>query len=338
MKITAKEIADLTGGVLEADAGLVITGAAGLAEAGASDVSFIANPRYLGRMNSSAAGLLLLQQNVENNGRPCVRVKNPQLAFAKVLTVISKELDPHPAPGIHPAAMVAAGAKIGTGVAVGAFAVIEESAVIGNGSRIYPHCYVGKRSAVGNECIIYPNVTIRERCTIGNRAIIHPGAVIGSDGFGFVPTKEGQFKIPQIGTVEIGDDVEIGSNVTIDRATTGKTIIGSGTKIDNLVQIAHNVHIGTNCVIVAQVAVAGSSIIGNNVTIAGHSAVSGHLSVGDGAVIAGMTGVTKDVAQKEVVSGFPARAHRETLKTQAIIQRLPELYKRLIKITTVKGD
>lgn len=331
MKITTKEIADIVNGKLEGDANLLITGAAGIAEASSSDVSFVSNPKYTAQISISKAGVILVGEDTTGHGRTIIRVKNPQLSFAKILQLIEKETSARYTAGIHPTAVVAPSAIISEGVTIGPCAVIEDNVVIGANSKILAHCFVGTNTKIGDNCLIYPNVTIRENCLIGKGVILHPGVVAGSDGFGFVPSKEGIVKIPQIGAVEIGDNVEIGSNTTIDRATTNKTIIGSGTKIDNLVQIAHNVRIGKNCIIVACVAIAGSTTIGDGVTVAGHASIAGHLSVGDGAVIAGMSGVTKDVPAKEIVSGFPAQPHREELKIQAIIKKLPELYAYLKK-------
>ena len=215
---------------------------------------------------------------------------------------------------------------MGDNVAIGPYVVIEPGATIGSGATIMAHCYIGYSAAVGGQSLLYPSVTIRELVQVGSRVIIHSGTVIGSDGFGFVPGRGGHTKIPQIGTVVIGDDVEIGANTAIDRATTGATTIGKGTKIDNLVHIAHNVHIGEHCFIAGQTGIAGSARIGNFVTFAGQSGAVGHITIGDGATIAGRAAVIGNVAPGETVSGYPARPHREAMKIEVLIRKLPEMY------------
>jgi UDP-3-O-[3-hydroxymyristoyl] glucosamine N-acyltransferase len=331
MKITAKKLAELLQGELTGASDSVFTGAAGLDEAGPSDVSFIANPKYAGKVAASRAGLIIISDKAPDAGagKPSIKVKNPQLAFAKVLELLAPEMNPPAAAGIHPTAVVSKGAKVAKDAAIGPCAVIEEGAVIGSASVVSAHCYVGRKTQIGNSCRIYPNVTLREKVTLGDRVIIHSGAVLGSDGFGYAPDGKKHYKIPQIGGVEIGNDVEIGANVTIDRATTGKTRVGDGTKIDNLVQIAHNVQIGKNCILVAQVGIAGSTKIGDNVVFAGQSGAVGHVTIGNNAMIAGRSVATTDIPEGAIVSGFPAMPHREALKLEAIIRKLPELYEKM---------
>ncbi|MDI6642137.1 MAG: UDP-3-O-(3-hydroxymyristoyl)glucosamine N-acyltransferase, partial [Elusimicrobiota bacterium] len=229
--------------------------------------------------------------------------------------------------GIHQTAIISKSAKLGENVTIGPYTIIEADVSVGENTVISANCYIGRNSTIGKKCFIYPQVVIRENVTIGNEVIIHSGTVIGSDGFGYFKMQENthmltHIKIPQIGTVEIEDNVEIGACVTIDRATTGKTVIGSGTKIDNLVQIGHNVKIGKNCIIVSQAGIAGSVKIGNNVTIAGQAGIKDHIIIGDGAVVAAQSGVIGDVKHGEIVSGYPARPHKEALKVQAFINKL----------------
>jgi UDP-3-O-[3-hydroxymyristoyl] glucosamine N-acyltransferase len=326
MNMKTSDIAQLVSGRLIGDPDLVINGAAGLDEAGQSDISFVFNPKYVKHLSKSKAGVLLLSEEVAACKATQIIVKNPHLAFAQVLTIIEKEIRPSFAPGIHPKAVVAADVKIAKDVYIGPGVVIEPEATIGETSHIGANSYIGHGSRIGKNTHIYPNVTIRENVKVGNNVIIHPGAVLGSDGFGFVPSQAGHFKVPQIGSIEVCDDVEIGANVSIDRATTGKTKIGKGTKIDNLVQIAHNVKIGEHCFIVAQVGIAGSTVLGDFVTIAGQAGVSGHLKIGDGVTIAGQAAVIGDVPAREIVSGYPARPHREAMKVYALSQKLPELF------------
>jgi UDP-3-O-[3-hydroxymyristoyl] glucosamine N-acyltransferase len=333
MKLTAQQVAELVEGKLQGDAGVTVTGAQGVDEADSADVSFISNPKYRDRANNTKAGLLLVPPDLTGLERTVIIVKNPQLAFAKILTILYKERLAGMPSGIHKTAIIAPDAVIGAGVSIGPYCVIENGVRIGARSRIMAQCYIGEGSSVGEDCLIYPRVTMREAVEIGSRVIIHPGTELGSDGFGFVPTGQGIFKIPQIGRVEIGDDVEIGGNVTVDRATTGVTRIGRGTKIDNLVQIAHNVHIGEYCMIVAQTGIAGSTVIGNGVTVAAQAGIAGHLHIGNGVTIAGRAGVTTNLKDKEIVSGFPARPHREDLKLQALLHRLPWIFEQIKKLT-----
>jgi UDP-3-O-[3-hydroxymyristoyl] glucosamine N-acyltransferase len=215
---------------------------------------------------------------------------------------------------------------LGKDVAIGPYVVVEDNVSIGDKSIIYAGCFIGHHTRIGRDTFIYPHVSIRERISIGNRVIIHCGTVIGSDGFGFATIKGLHHKIPQIGTVQIGDDVEIGANVTIDRARFDKTVIGNGTKIDNLVQIAHNVIIGENSIIVAQAGISGSTTIGKGVTLAGQAGLVGHITIGDGAVVAAQAGVTKSVPPNVTVSGYPARQHDAAKKVNACVQNLPKLY------------
>lgn len=336
MKLTSKQLAELLSGILVGPEDIIITGAAGLDEALGSDVSFVSNPKYLSKVEESKAGLLIVSDKSEKIDKPVIKVLNPQLAFAKILELIAPEVNPPVTVCVHKSAVISHTAKLGRNVSIGACAVIDNDAVIGDNAVIYPGCYVGVKSSVGGACLIYPNVSIRENVSIGKRCIIHSGTVIGSDGFGFARDGKAHHKIPQLGGVEIGDDVEIGANVTIDRATMGKTQIGSGTKIDNLVQIAHNVHIGENCIIVAQVGIAGSTNIGDNVVFAGQSGTVGHVSVGNNATIAGRSVVTTDIKDGELVSGFPARPHREAMRIEALIRKLPEIYEKLKNMTENK--
>jgi UDP-3-O-[3-hydroxymyristoyl] glucosamine N-acyltransferase len=334
MKITLQELSQLTSGELQGNGTIAISGAAGLLDAAAEDVSFLGNPKYADQVGMTKAGCVFLPANAK--GTPLaesvknkIYVEDPQWAFAQVLTLIEKELNKRPLAAVPDTrAFINAEARLSPNVAVGAFTVIERLAQVGEGSSIGPQCYLGPQVKIGKNCKIYPQVVIRERCEIGDRVIIHSGTVIGADGFGFSTDKKTGVhrKIPQIGNVIVEDDVEIGANVTIDRATIGNTRIGAGTKIDNLVQIAHNVQIGNGCLVVSQVGISGSTKIGNFVILAGQAGIIGHLTVGDGAVVTAQSGVINDVEPKAVLFGSPARPHREGMKIQALLGKLPEIY------------
>jgi len=325
MAKTLKEIAEFIGGEISGDPKTVISGVAGIQEAHEGDITFLANPKYLPFLEKTGASAVITFPDINSKDKPLIRIDNPSLAFAKVVTFIQPKLDEH-FKGIHKNAVIGKSVKLGKNPAIGAFVVIEDGSSIGDNSIIYPNCYIGRKSSVGSDTLIYSNVSIRENCVVGDRVIINCGAVIGSDGFGFVAIDGIHHKIPQTGIVVVEDDVEIGANVTIDRARFDKTIIGQGTKIDNLVHIAHNVHIGKNCLIVAQVGISGSATIGNNVILAGKAGVSGHVTIGDNSVVMGMSGVTKSFPAGSVIWGFPGRPAQEAKKISAYVQMLPKMF------------
>jgi UDP-3-O-[3-hydroxymyristoyl] glucosamine N-acyltransferase len=328
MKLTLQEIARLVNGELVGDPKTVITGISGIKEAKEGDITFLANSKYLSLLHHTKASAIITSRDISNSSKPLIRTESPSLAFAKVVSLVLPDDTKRPS-GLHPTAIVSPTAKLGKNVAVGAYTVIDDKAQIGEGTIIYSGCYIGSNTKIGKDCLIYPHVSIRERIEIGDRVIIHCGTVIGSDGFGFAAVKGVQEKIPQIGTVLVEDDVEIGANVTIDRARFDKTIIGRGTKIDNLVQIAHNVIIGENCIIVAQAGISGSTVLGKNVTLAGQAGLVGHINIGDGAICAAQSGVTKSVPPNTMVSGYPAKPHEVAKRVNACVQSLPELYKKI---------
>lgn len=326
MQKTLEEIAAVIDGEVVGDGKVVITGVCGIKEAKEGDLTFVANSRYLNLMDDTKASAIITSREVKKAPKPIIRTDNPSLAFAKIISLIAPTEAKYPQ-GIHPTAIVGNNVKLGKSIAIGAYTVIEDNAEIDDGTIIYPSVYIGHHTKIGSKTLIYPQVIIRERVDIGSRVIIHSGTVIGSDGFGFATVQGVHHKIPQIGIVVIEDDVEIGANVTIDRARFGKTIIGKGTKIDNLVQVAHNVVVGENSILVAQTGISGSTTIGKNVILAGQSGVVGHIEIGDNAVIGGRAGVTKSVPPNTCVSGFPAKPHQLAKRINAFIQRLPNLFK-----------
>lgn len=312
-------------GELVGDPNIVITGVSGIKEAKSGDITFLANSKYAALMQKTNASAIITSRDIVDAPKPVIRTDDASLAFTKIVTLALPETIKHPQ-GLHPKASISTRAFLGKNVSVGAFTIIEDGVRIGDGTIIYGGSYIGADTEIGTNCLIYPLVSIRERNVLGNRVIIHSGAVIGSDGFGFIKVNGVQEKIPQIGIVLIEDDVEIGANVTIDRARFDKTIIGCGTKIDNLVQIAHNVVVGKNCTIVSQAGVSGSTVIGDGAILAGQAGIVGHIQIGEGAIVAAQAGVTKSVPAHTMVSGYPARRHDSAKKVNACVQNLPNLY------------
>lgn len=327
MSKTLAEIAKFLDAELTGDPKIVITGISGIKEAKDGDITFVANPKYNHLVKETNASAIIASKDFSAvTQKPVIRTDNPSLAFSKVVSLIFSIEIKHPQ-GIHPQAVISKSAKLGKNVAVGACAVLEDNVEVGDNTIIYGGSYVANDARIGKDCLIYPDVSIRERVKIGNRVIINNGAVIGSDGFGYVTVDGVHKRIPQVGTVVVEDDVEIGANVAIDRARFDKTIIGKGTKIDNLVHIAHNVIIGENSLIIAQTGISGSSTIGKNVILAGQSGVVGHVSIGDNVVVGAQSGVTKSVEANTTVSGYPAKPHDIAKRINACIQRLPRLFK-----------
>lgn len=329
ISITIKELSTWLQGEVVGDDQIVISGAAPFESAAAHEITYAFRPAFLKKVSTTGAAAVIVPQNYSATepGKTFVRVQNPYAAFAKALQRFYPPV--HPESRIHPAAAISSDVVAGVAAYIGATATLEKGVVCGDRVKIYPGAYVGEGVRIGDDTVIYPNVTILKQCRIGNRVIIHSGAVIGADGFGFAPDGEHYQKIPHSGTVVIGDDVEIGANTTIDRATFGETRIGNRVKIDNLVQIAHNVVVGDDTLLVAQVGISGSTTIGKHVILAGQAGTSGHLEIGNGAIVGPQAGLAKSVSPGETVSGAPAIPHRLWLRVQPIITRLPELMKRL---------
>ena len=332
MKITLKEIASLIGGEIEGDPKAVITGASGIKEAREGHLTFLANPKYAPLLETTRAAAVVVQKGLKvASACALVRVDNPSFAFSKLIELFGPKKPEFPK-GVDARAAVGKKAVLGADVSIGPFAVVEDGAVIGDRTVIRSGVYIGHETSIGEDCHIYPNVIIRERCVVGRRVSIHSGSVIGSDGFGYVAVKGVHQKIPQIGTVEIEDDVEIGSNVTIDRARFEKTIIRKGTKIDNLVQIAHNCDIGENSIIVAQVGISGSTTVGRHVILAGQVGVVGHVTIGDNTIIGAKGGVSKNVPPNSFYIGIPAMEGKGFKKVHAALLRLPQLIRKVRRI------
>jgi UDP-3-O-[3-hydroxymyristoyl] glucosamine N-acyltransferase len=326
-----RDIGERLGCRLEGDGGIEIRQVAGIEEAGAGDLTFFTNPKYAAALKRTAASAVIAGDRAE--GAPCavLRSPHPYLSFAKAVEIFADGWRP-PA-GIHRLADVDATATIGEGASIGAFAVVGEGARIGARTILYSHVTVGRAATIGEDCVVHAGVSIRERVQIGSRVVVQDGAVIGSDGFGFARTPDGaHYKIPQIGGVVIADDVEIGANATIDRPAVGRTRIGQGTKIDNLVQIAHGVTIGRDVLLAAQVGIAGSTTIEDGVTLAGQVGVSGHITIGRGTIATAQTGVPNSVEPGSFISGYPAVDNRQWLKASAVFRRLPELRKTIVRL------
>lgn len=312
---TAEEVAKIAGGQLAGDPSARISGIASLRDAGPEDLSFLSNRKYCSSLETTKAAAVIAGKDVAGRypGRNLIVCENPNIAFSKAIALFAPPAVKFP-PGIAPGAYVSPSAKLGAGVHVGHNAVIEDGACVGDGTSICAGAYVGHECRIGCNTLIYPNVCIRERCIVGDRVVIHCGAVIGADGFGFEAGPAGIVKIEQVGIVEIQSDVEIGANTTIDRARFGRTLLKRGVKVDNLVQIAHNVVVGEFSMLIGQSGVAGSTEIGRGAILAAQGGIAGHLHIGDGAKIAGQSGVTKDIPPGQAVVGTPAESPKEFME------------------------
>ena len=331
MEKTVRELAEFLHGKLENDAPeLKVTGVNGLVEAGPQDISF-AVPPHVEHCHLSKAGVMVLgfdDPKLPDN-RPVIRVENPRAAFAALLELFRHRAEVERV--VSDRAYVAPTAKIGKNVAVMPFAYIDEGAEIGDGTVIYPHVYVGKNVKVGADCLFYPSATIREGCVLGNKIVLQSGAVIGGDGFGYITDKTtGKHSfVLQAGNVVLEDEVEVGSNSCIDRATAGSTIVGAGTKIDNLVHLGHNDVLGKNCLVVAHVGISGSVTAGDNCVFAGQVGTVGHITIGNNCQFAGRTGITHNIPDNSVFAGFPAQPYKEWLKQEANLRKVGDLVKKV---------
>jgi UDP-3-O-[3-hydroxymyristoyl] glucosamine N-acyltransferase len=328
MNCTLQEIATLVRGRVVGDGSIRITGVNGVREAQPGDLAFLYDPRYAGFLAASRAAAVVVQPGVSAAGKPVIEVEKPQEAMVAVLRLVDRELQTEHG-GIHPSAVLGESVQLGAGVSIGPNVVISAGTGLGPGAVIRANSYVGERCVIGPQTIVNPNVTIMARCEIGSRCIIHSGAVIGSDGFGFVRQGDEQIKVPQVGTVVIEDDVEIGANTCVDRATMGVTRIGQGTKIDNLVQIGHNVQLGRSCIVCGNAGIAGSAVLNDKVTIGAGAGIKDHIEIGAGAVVAAYSGVTKSVPPGTVVFGYPAVEYERNRRMHAALRQLPDTLRRV---------
>ena len=320
------ELSERLGTRLDGDGTVDIQRVAGIEHAGPGDITFVANPKYQSRLAITRASAVIVGE--KSPAAPCAMLRSaqPYLAFAAAVALFGPA--ERPEPGVDSRSVIAADARIGPGVSIGPFVSIAPGATIGARTVVHPFVAIGARASIGDDCVVHSHVAIRERVRVGHRVVIQDGVVIGSDGYGFAKRPDGTHqKIPQVGDVIIEDDVEIGANTTIDRPAVGETRIGAGSKIDNLVQIAHGVRVGRNVLLAAQVGIAGSSVVEDDVVLAGQVGVAGHLTIGRGAVATAQTGIPNDVEAKALVSGYPAIANREWLKASAVFKRLPDLKK-----------
>ncbi len=329
--MTLQELTSRLGCRLEGDGRLEVIRVAGLEHAGPGDLTFLANPKYAAALTATKATAVIVGDGV--TGAPCavLRTSNPYLAFARAAQALLP--DTRPAPGVHPLASVAPDATLGDEVSVGAFAVVGAGARIGDRTIIHPHVVIGPGVEIGPDCLLHAHVSIREHCRVGARVVLQDGAVIGSDGFGFARREDGSHeKIPQSACVVIEDDVEIGAHSAVDRPAVGETRIQSGTKIDNLVQVAHGVVVGRNVLLAAQVGIAGSTVIEDGVMLGGQVGVTGHIRLGKGAVASAQSGVTNSLEPGAFVTGYPAVPNLEWRKASVVFRRLPELKKRVAEL------
>jgi UDP-3-O-[3-hydroxymyristoyl] glucosamine N-acyltransferase len=309
-----------------------IRGLAGLADAGPGDLSFLGNAKYKSEVAGTRASVVLLPAGFPGEPQPnqsYLLVDNPSVALARICARIEQTLWPKPAPGVHPAAYVAPGATVAATATIGPLCSVEAGATIGERVHLQAHVFIGRNASIGEDCWLMPGVVVAAECELGKRVRVQPGAVIGSDGFGYEFVQGRHEKVPQVGTVVLGDDVEIGANSTLDRARFSRTRIGEGTKVDNLVQIGHNVVIGRHCLIVSQVGISGSTILEDYVVLAGQVGVAGHIRIGKGAKAGGQAGIISDVAPGSFINGTPAVPYLLERRIAVLQQRLPELFKRV---------
>ena len=336
MKILIKDIAELTGGTIQGNSSKIICGAAPFENAKTDEITFAGSAGLLKNIDQTGAGAVLVPKNFEKSEKELILVDNPNVAFTKVLAFFYPPSNPGyftaKNKGISPDARMGENFKCGIDTLIAPFVATGKNVVLGDRVILHPGVVIGDDVKIGDDTKIYPNVTIYDKCKIGNRVIIHAGSVIGSDGFGFAPDGTRYYKIIHTGLVLIEDDVEIGANNTIDRGTFGETLIKQGVKTDNMVHIAHNVIIGENSVIVAQVGISGSTTIGKNAILAGQAGIAGHLKIGDNVTIGPQAGIAKPVPDGSIVSGTPEMPHRLWLKVQNILPKLPELKRTLRKL------
>lgn len=336
MHFTAQQIADLIGGVIEGNQDIRVSAFGKIEEAVEGQLSFLANPKYEEFLYTTGASVIIINESLELKQpiqSTLIRVPDPYSSFALLLDTY-QQLRTQQLVGVEQPAFIHESASMGENVFIGAFTYLGATSSVGHNSKIFPQVYIGFNVRIGANCILHPGVKIYNDCIIGNNVVIHAGTVIGGDGFGFAPQTDGSYrKVPQIGNVVVEDGVEIGANSTIDRATIGSTIIRSGSKLDNLIQIAHNVEVGNNTVIAAQTGISGSTKIGNDVMIGGQVGIAGHIHIADGSKIGGQSGVTKSIKRPNTsVNGTPAIDYSSSLRHQAYIRKLPDLEKRISEL------
>lgn len=321
-----REIAERLSCALEGDGDIEITRVAAIEDAGPGDLTFFANRKYLDQLRQTRASAVIAAPSVADVPAAVLRADDPYLTFARAVGLFAERW--RPAAGIHPLALVEPGAEVAADASIGAFSYVADGACVGARTIVHPHVTIGRAARIGEDCVLHSHVSIREKVRLGDRVVLQDGVVIGSDGYGFARRPDGSHeKIPQVGGVVVGDDVEIGANTTVDRPAVGETHIGSGTKIDNLVQVAHGVRVGRNVLLAAQVGVAGSSVIEDQVTLAGQVGVAGHITIGKGVIATAQSGIPNSVDAGSFISGYPAIPNRDWRKASAVFRKLPELRK-----------